>query len=196
MKTFLRGMSSSTLRIAKVISQKIPWDNYGSFIDVGCAEGALPVQIALDHRQLSCGGFDLPIVRPFFEEYVRRFQLENRVRFYEGDFFHDKELPKSDVIIMGRILHDWGLKEKKILIQKAFEALPQGGAFIAYDTILDDEREKNIDGLFRSLSMLLETNAGFEYTESEGRRWLAEVGYSKSYVEHLVGSTSMLVGIK
>jgi hypothetical protein len=162
---------------------------------VGCAKGALPVQLGLAHRHLQGFGFDLPAVRPYFDEYVRTFDLGERLRFIEGDFFKD-DLPKGDVVIMGRILHDWDLGIKKSLIKKAFRALPVGGAFIAYENILDDDRKANTEGLIMNLTMLLETNGGFEYTESEGREWLREAGFSKSKVIHLAGPVSMLVGTK
>jgi precorrin-6B methylase 2 len=196
MRVFLHGMTNSTIRVAKVIAHRFPWEKYNTFIDIGCAEGALPVQLALEHEHLKGAGFDLPILRPFFEEYVRSFRLENRLNFVEGDFFKDEELPKTDVIVMGRILHDWNLEGKKMLIRKAYNALSEGGALIAYDLILDDGRAVNEEGLLLSLSMLLETNGGFEYTESQGRGWLTDAGFSKIYFEHLMGPTSMLVGIK
>jgi hypothetical protein len=56
-------------------------------------------------------GFDLPPVRPVFEEYVAAFGLQDRVRFRNGDFFRDP-LPGADVLVMGMILHDWNLAEK------------------------------------------------------------------------------------
>ena len=41
--------------------------------------------------------------------------------------------------MMGHILHDWNLEEKKMLIRKAYEALPEGGAFIVFEAIIDDD---------------------------------------------------------
>jgi hypothetical protein len=70
------------------------------------------------HRHLTGGNFDLPVVGPIFEEYVRSFELHDRLKFHPGDFFKDP-LPQADVIIMGHILHDWNLDEKKTLIAKA-----------------------------------------------------------------------------
>ena len=57
---------------------------------------------------------------------------------------------------MGHILHDWGLEQKKLLLRKAYEALPRGGALIVYDAMIDDERRKNAFGLLMSLNMLIE----------------------------------------
>ena len=97
---------------------------------------------------------------------------------------------------MGHILHDWDLDQKRALIASAYEALPQGGAFIVYDSIIDDERRANAFGLLMSLNMLIETTGGFDYTASECQGWLRDAGFSRTRVEALVGPTSMVVGEK
>lgn len=97
---------------------------------------------------------------------------------------------------MGRILHDWSLDEKLTLLRKAHNALPDGGALIVYDSIIDDDRRANTFGLLMSLNMLIETPDGFDYTGADCRSWMADVGFRDSYVEPLVGPDSMVVGIK
>jgi hypothetical protein len=97
---------------------------------------------------------------------------------------------------MGRILHDWNLEEKKMLLGKAYEALPEGGALIVYEALIDDERRENAFGLLMSLNMLIETPAGFDYTGADCCSWMRDVGFRETYVEHLVGPDSMVVGIK
>ena len=134
-------------------------------------------------------------LEPIFGAYVARFGLGDRLSFTAGDFFADP-LPKADVLVMGHILHDWDLDEKKVLLRKAYEALPDGGALIVYEAIIDDERRDNAFGLLMSLNMLIETPGGFDYTGADCRAWMAEAGFSDSYVEHLVGPDSMVVGIK
>ena len=129
------------------------------------------------------------------EEYVATHNLTPRLSFRAGSFFTDP-LPQVDVIMMGHILHDWNLEEKKMLVRKAYESLPEGGAFIAYDSMIDDDRSKNAFGLLMSLNMLIETNGGFDYTAADCQSWLREIGFRESYAEHLVGPDSMVVGIK
>ena len=97
---------------------------------------------------------------------------------------------------MGHILHDWDLDEKRVLLQKAYDALPDGGALIVYDAIIDDERRDNAFGLLMSLNMLIETPGGFDYTGADCRGWMREAGFRETRVEHLVGPDSMVVGIK
>jgi len=195
LRSFLKGMTGVSLGAARAIAQQFPWTDYDTFIDIGAAQGALPVQIALAHQHLTGGGFDLPAVGPIFDEYVADHGLTGRLRFYPGDFFRD-ECPSADVLVMGHILHDWALAQKLELLQKCYAALPPGGALIAYDAVIDDDRRKNAFGLLMSLNMLIETPGGFDYTGAQCRQWMEEMGFRGVRVEPLTGPDSMVIGFK
>ena len=192
---FAGAMTAISAGAGQAIAAAFPWGDYKTVIDIGCAEGALPVQIALAHDHISGGGFDLPPLEPVFDAHVARFGLSDRLHFTGGDFFADS-LPEADVLVMGHILHDWGLDEKRLLLKKAYDALPDGGALIVYDAIIDDDRRSNAFGLLMSLNMLIETTGGFDYTGADCRGWMQEAGFSDTRVEHLGGPDSMVVGIK
>jgi len=195
LRGFVAAMSAISAGAALAIAQKFPWDRHHTFCDVGSAQGAVPVHVALAHRHLTGIGFDLAPVGPIFEDFVASFGLEERVRFVAGDFFADP-LPAADVLVMGHILHDWGMDDKLKLLRSAHDTLPDGGALIVYDAIIDDERRENAFGLLMSLNMLIETREGFDYTGADCRGWMAEVGFRESYVEPLVGPDSMVVAVK
>lgn len=195
LKQFLAAMTGISHGANLAIASKFPWDGYKTFADVGTAQGDLAVQVARAHTHLTGIGFDLAQVEPIFEEYALSNGVAGRLRFEPGDFFADP-LPSSDVIMMGHILHDWNLDEKKMLIGKAYEALPAGGALIVYESIIDDSRTQNAFGLLMSLNMLIETPGGFDYTGEDCRSWMTEAGFRETRVEHLVGPDSMVVGVK
>jgi hypothetical protein len=195
LKAFLQAMTGISLPTAKAIAEKFPWKRYNTAVDIGAAQGTAPVQIALAHPHLTGGGYDLPAVGPIFEAYIRSFGLSDRLRFYPGNFFTDP-LPSADVLLMGHILHDWNLDEKKQLIAKVYEALPVGGAFLVYEGLIDDGRCQNAFGLLMSLNMLIETPGGFDYTGADCSAWMRQAGFRETWVEHLAGPDSMVVGIK
>lgn len=192
---FLKAMTGLSLGAGRAIAKRFPWKRHRTFVDAGCAQGGVPVQVALAHAHLTGGGMDLPVVKPIFEAYVRQHGLDGRLRFHPGDFFNDP-LPRADVIIMGHILHDWDMGEKYLLLKKAYAALPKGGALIVHEAIIDDERRKNALGLLMSLNMLIETPGGFDFTGADCRKWMKDVGFRKTTVEPLAGPDSMVVGIK
>jgi ubiquinone/menaquinone biosynthesis C-methylase UbiE len=195
LKEFMAAMTGVSRGANVAIAEKFPWKNYKQFADIGTAQGDLAVQIALANPHLSGIGFDLPEVEPIFEEYALQNGLTQRLSFVGGDFFA-QPLPEADVLLMGHILHDWNLEEKKQLLRKAYDALPEGGALVVYESIIDDERSQNAFGLMMSLNMLIETPGGFDYTGADCTGWMQEIGFKETRVEHLVGPDSMVVGTK
>ena len=195
LKQFLAAMTGISRGANMKIARSFPWADYRTFVDVGTAQGDLAAQIALANPHLLGVGFDLMEVAPIFEEYVGKLGIANRLQFVAGDFFK-QEIPEADVVLMGHILHDWDLPTKKMLVKKAFDAVPKGGAFIVYDSIIDDDRSKNAFGLLMSLNMLIETPAGFDYTGAQCQGWMKEAGFSATRVQPLVGPDSMVIGVK
>jgi cyclopropane fatty-acyl-phospholipid synthase-like methyltransferase len=192
---FTQAMTGASMTIASTLARRFAWNGYRSLIDIGAAEGGALVQIARAHPHLNGGGFDLPVVRAVFETYVRRHGLDDRLRFYRGDFFNDA-LPSAEVLLMGHILHDWDLATKRMLLAKAHAALPPGGALIVYDQMIDDERRTNASGLLMSLNMLVATPGGFDYTGTDCISWMREAGFRDVRIEHLRGHYSMVIGTK
>jgi hypothetical protein len=195
LEQFLSAMTGLSLGIAHAMARKFPWPQYHSFVDIGVAQGALPVVLAQTHNHLTGIGADLPVVGPFFQKYVASHGLQDRLRFAALDFFREP-FPRADVVIMGHILHDWDLPTKKMLLGKAYDALPAGGALIVFEAIIDDERRRNAFGLLMSLNMLIETPGGFDYTGADCATWMREAGFKQTRVEHLSGPDSMVVGVK
>jgi hypothetical protein len=195
LKEFLAAMTGISRGANMAIARKFPWKEYRTFVDVGTAQGDLAAQIALANPHLRGFGFDLPEVAPVFEDYMAGLGLADRVTFAPGSFF-DQDVPTADVVLMGHILHDWDLQTKKMLVKKAFDAVPAGGALIVYESIIDDDRSSNAFGLMMSLNMLIETPGGFDYTGAACSEWMKEAGFSSTRVEPLVGPDSMVVGIK
>lgn len=195
LKGFLQAMTALSHRANVAIATRFPWAQYKSAVDAGTAQGDLIAQVAAANPHLVGIGFDLPEVAPLFREHIAASGVASRVEFCPGDFFNDP-LPRADVTMMGHILHDWNLEEKKMLIRKAYDAIPEGGAFIAYDTMIDDDRSRGIFGLLVSLNMLIETPGGFDYTAADCAGWMKEAGFREIRTEQLEGPDSMVVGIK
>jgi O-methyltransferase domain/Dimerisation domain len=192
---FLKGMTGVSRPIARQLAARVDWSRSKSVIDIGTAEGVVPITIAQSHPNLVGGGFDLPPVRPVFEGHVRAEGLSDRLRFYPGDFFKDP-LPTADVLVMGHILHDWDVATKAQLLAKAHAALPKGGVLIVYDMMIDDDRRTNATGLLMSLNMLIETRGGFDYTGADCAGWMREAGFAAVRIERLEGPYSMAVATK
>jgi hypothetical protein len=195
LETLVKGMTGGTLPVAKALAAKFNWQNYKTIIDVGTAQGCLPVQIANAHPHIGGGGFDLPPVAPHFGNYIREHDLSHRLRFYAGDFLQDP-LPSADVLVFGRVLHNWDIATKRMLLKKAYDALPAGGALIVYERLIDDKRRVNAAALLASVNMVIMTAGGFDFTGADCIGWMREAGFRDMRVELLTSEYSMVVGTK
>jgi hypothetical protein len=192
---FLNGMTGGSLMPARALAASFPWRDYASVIDVGAAQGGTLVEIARAHPHLLGTGFDMPQVEPQFTGYVRRHGLSERLRFQAGDFLVD-ELPPADVLIMGRILHNWDLATRKMLLTKASRALLRQGALIVFDSLIDEARRENTKALLASLNMLIETAGGFEYTATECVSWMRQCGFSETRTVPLAGGQMAVIATR
>jgi hypothetical protein len=177
------------------LAKRFPWQSYRTVIDVGTAQGSVPVEIATAHPHLIGGGFDLPNLRPAFDTYVAKYGLDDRLQFYPGNFLDDP-LPNANVLIMGRVLHDWDLSTRKMLLAKAFEALSDAGVLIIQETFIDEGRRDRAHSLLSSLNMLLQTDEGAEFSENECIVWMRETGFEELQVLPLDGKQMAVVGKK
>jgi hypothetical protein len=192
---FANTMTARTRPVAQALATGFPWAKHGTLIDIGGAQGCLPVEIALVHANISGGVFDLPPMAPLFDRFVQDHALSQRLRFYAGDFFKDR-LPPADVFVLGRVLHNWDLATKMMLLKKAHETLSPGGALIVYERLIDDERRINADALLSSLQMLLASPGGFDFTGADCIGWMRDAGFQHVRAEPLTTDQSMVVGIK
>jgi hypothetical protein len=195
LKQFAAAMTAGTAAVARALAAGFRWSDYQSVIDIGCAEGCLPVQLALSHPHMTCGGFDLPPLEPAFKAYVASHGVADRLTFYPGDFLRG-DLPPADVLVFGRVLHNWDLAAKRMLLSKAHAALPERGCLIVYERFIDDQRRANATALLSSLNMLVMTPGGFDFTAADCRLWLLEAGFTGIRIEGLTPDQSMIVAMK
>jgi hypothetical protein len=195
LREFINAMSGIQMGNFMTFAQKFDFSKYKTLVDVGGSAGLLSLMVAKHQPHMSCTTFDLPPVEPIAKETIQHFQLTDRVKTQSGDFFADA-FPKADIVTMGNILHDWDEEKKIMLMKKAYEALPAGGAFIAIEGIIDDERKKNAFGLMMSLNMLIETGTGFDYTFADFNRWAKTTGFKSSSLLPLAGPSSAAIAYK
>jgi len=195
LKQFIDAMSGISIGNFMALSRKFDFSPYSTLCDIGGAAGVLSVEVARQNPNMSCTSADLPAVEPIAKEYIAAKGMNGRISTVNIDFFKD-EFPKADVITMGMILHDWDLANKKMLIRKAYNALPEGGAFIAIEALIDDDRRKNAFGLLMSLNMLIEFGVAFDFTGADFEKWTREAGFRRVEVIPLAGPHSAAVAYK
>lgn len=195
LEQFVNAMSGISAGNFAALAEAFDFSRYTTLVDIGGAAGVLSSAVAARHPHMACTSCDLPVVQPIADRAIAARGLSGRVKTGVVDFFAD-EFPKADVITMGMILHDWNLANKKMLIAKAFRALPEGGAFIAVENIIDDARRQNAFGLLMSLNMLIEFGEAFDFTGAQFTEWCLEAGFKRTEIIPLAGPASAAIAYK
>ena len=195
LEQFLEAMIGIQSGAFQAFAQKFNFTPYKTLCDVGGATGILSILTALSNPHLSCTTFDLPAVKRVARKWVDKFNLSDRIKIKNGDFFKDP-LPNADIITMGNILHDWGYDDKLRLARAAYNALPEGGAFVVIESIIDDNRSQNVFGLLMSLNMLIETREGYDFTFRDFKQLCQKAGFRSFELLHLTGPTSAAIAYK
>ncbi len=195
LKVFVHGMTGIQMGAFIAFAEKFDFSAYKTLTDAGGSAGMLSLMVAKHQAHMNCVTFDLPQIEFIAKETIEKFQLTDRVKTASGDFFNDS-IPPADIVVMGNILHDWDEKSKIALMKNAYNALPEGGAFVAIENIIDDERRQNVFGMMMSLNMLIETGTGFDYTFSDFNQWARMTGFKSTTLLPLAGPTSAAIAYK
>lgn len=195
LEQFMGAMAGISAGNFHALAETFDFSKYNTVCDVGGATGQLSMILAARHPHLRCISYDLPPVAPIAAKAITAAGLSDRVSVASGDFFAEP-LPQADVITMGLILHDWNLEGKQHLIGAAYDALPEGGAFIVVENLIDDARRENAFGLMMSLNMLIEFGDAFDYTGADFAGWCKEAGFRDVEIVPLTGPASAGIAYK
>ena len=195
LEQFMDAMSGISAGNFQAFAEKFDFSRYRTLCDIGGATGQLSSIVARKHSHMTCISADLPEATRIAERKIAAAGLSDRVSARPLDFFADP-LPKADVITMGMILHDWNLEKKHLLIRKAYDALPEGGAFVVIENLIDDARRENAFGLMMSLNMLIEFGDAFDFSGADFIGWCREAGFTRFEVIALGGPASAGVAYK
>lgn len=195
LEQFISAMSGISRGNFQAFTQKFDFSKYATLCDVGGASGLLSILVAHQHPHMQCITFDLPPVETIAKKSIEQEGLTERIQVISGDFLTDP-LPPADVIVMGMILHDWNLEHKKHLIHLAYQALPENGALVAIENLIDDARRENTFGLLMSLNMLIEFGDAFDFTGADFWCWCQQAGFKSYEVLPLAGPCSAAIAYK
>jgi len=177
-ESFLMGMFNLASQLAPRIAQSLDLSGCERLLDLGGGPGTYAIHFCLAHPELSAVVYDLPTTRSFAEGTIARFNLSDRIAFTAGDYGVDPVPSGFDAAWLSHILHADGPAACAVLLAKAVAALSPGGRLIVQEFILNDAKDgPQFPALF-SLNMLLGTEAGQSYSESELIAMLRDAGLS------------------
>lgn len=195
LREFIEAMSGIQMGNFMMLAKKFDFSKYKTMADIGGADGFLSCMVAGQHPSVSFITYDLPPVAPVAKKKIEKFNLNDRIKVESGDFLKDA-IPSAEIITMGNILHGLNEDTKQELMKKVYDALPQNGAFMTIENIIDNERKENTFGLLMSLNMLIENGDAFDYTMNDFERWASTAGFARTESLPLAGPTSAAIAYK
>lgn len=195
LREFIEAMAGFQTGNFTKLADTFDFSKFDSMLDVGGADGWLSIQVCLRHKNIRCTTFDLPPVEPLAARKIAAFGLSDRIQTARGDLLNDP-FPAARLITMGNILHGFDEPTKQTVVRKVYDTLPAGGAFMAIENIIDNDRRQNTLGLLMSLNMLIENGNAFDYTVGDFEGWANAAGFRRVEVIPLTGGTSAAVAYK
>jgi O-methyltransferase/methyltransferase family protein len=193
---FMDAMSGFQSGNFMALVKAFDFSRFKTIVDLGGADGFLCCTIAQHYPGVTCATYDLPPVKPLAEERIQRAKLQDRVTAGTIDLDKAETFPSADVMVMGNILHGYDEPSKLRTIQRAYNAVQDGGVFIAIENVIDNERRTNTLGMLMSLNMLIENGDGFDYTREDFETWTRAAGFRKTEVIPLAGPASAAIAYR
>jgi SAM-dependent methyltransferase len=175
-ENFLMGMYNMAMSVAPKLVPEIDLSEKRRFLDLGGGPGTYAIHFCLYNQKLKATVYDLSTTRPFAEKTIAGFGLSHRIDFQDGDYTKMGIEGKFDVVWLSHILHGESPETCRDIIQKAVAALEPGGMIIVHEFILNDSMDGPLFPALFSLNMLLVTDAGRSYSESQIGEMLSQAG--------------------
>lgn len=195
LREFIDAMAGFQAGNFAALVEAFDFGRFRTMLDVGGADGSLSIQVCLRHPNIACTTLDLPPVEPLAKQKIAACGLSGRIQTLGGDLLKDP-FPAAQLITMGNILHGFDEATKQAIVHKVCESLPPGGAFMAIENVIDNDRRQNTFGLLMSLNMLVENGDAFDYTADDFARWAKTAGFTRTEIIPLAGPTSAAVAYK
>ncbi|KAL2081336.1 hypothetical protein ACEWY4_023189 [Coilia grayii] len=175
---FMNAMHSIAKVTAKDLATAFDLSMFKTVCDVGGCTGAMAYEFTQVYPNMSITVFDLPQVITMNSRFQAK-EPNDRVTFVAGDFFKDP-LPKAELYILARILHDWSLEKVHQLLDKLSKECSPGSGVLVCEILLGEDRRGPSRAFLQSLSM----TEGAQRSASQYTLLLGQHGFTQTHVKH------------
>ena len=192
---FIAGMQRNAKDRAPLVVKALGTAGVRRILDLGGGSGAYSIAFAKACPEVLCDILDIPEVVPLTAEYVNRAGLSAQIRLRPGDMLCDDFGSGYDIIMLNAICHMFSEEQNQDLFRRARQALAPNGRLVVQDFILNPDKTGPQHAALFSLNMLVSTESGASYSESEYRGWMNAAGFTEVCRINLPGPSSLIVGL-
>lgn len=194
LRPFIAAMHWRSAQTAPEVVGALDLAEVSRVIDVGGGSGAYAMAFARARAGISAVVFDLPNVVPLTRAYIREQSLSAQVEVVAGDYLRDSLGEGFDLALLSMVIHSHSPGENGALLAKVARALAPGGQVVIQDFLMAEDRSGPLQPALFALNMLVGTERGDTYTETEVRGWLGEAGFTSVTRTDTTFGSSLLVG--
>jgi len=194
--SFIAAMHMRAKKQAPVIISQLDLNGVSKVLDVGGGPGTFSFAFIDAKEGLKATVFDLPNVVPLTHKYIEQDGYKGKVDTLVGDYLENDIGSGYDLTFLSAVIHSNSPDDIKLLFSKCYESLNKNGQIVVLDYIMNDDRTKPEMGAMFALNMLVNTDGGDTYTETEVKTWLEEAGFSSIKKVSTEFGTDLMIGRK
>jgi len=196
LRPFIALMHWRARRSAPAVIGQLDLTGVSRVLDVGGGSGAFAMAFVRARSGIYAVVFDLPTVIPLTRNYIQVEGFAAEIDSVAGDYLED-DLPGGfDLVFLSAVVHSNNADENEVLIRKSAGALNRGGRVVVQDWLMSEDRTHPMMGALFAINMLVGTDAGDTFAESEIRDWMARAGLGSFERKDIPGGGGLLIGRK
>jgi len=196
LSAFIAAMHERAHKHGNEIVSMLDLSDVSCVLDVGGGSGAYSMALVRAQEGIKATVFDLPNIIPITKRYVEKEGFSDKIYTVAGDYNIDSLGTGFDLVFLSAVVHSNSPQDNKNLIGKCAEALNPQGQVVVLDFIMDENRVSPFFGALFALNMLVATESGDTYTESEVRFWMNDAGLSNIVRKETDFNTTIIIGRK
>ncbi|HDN65044.1 MAG TPA: methyltransferase domain-containing protein [Methanosarcinales archaeon] len=192
------SMRGSLHRTTKEVSTLPEFKRARTLLDLGGGHGLYAIAFAEMNPELDATVFDLPPVTEVTREFIKRYDMNERVNVAGGDFALDDIGHGYDIVFASDVFY----RKPDVLfsiLKKIHDALNDGGSIMLKHWILNDDRTAPPTSVLFDLMLSLRGDWHHIYTEDEYTELLRDAGFSNVRLLDISSQTSpsaLIIGNK
>jgi ubiquinone/menaquinone biosynthesis C-methylase UbiE len=198
-EAFIDSVHWRSALLANDIVKMINLKDVNKVLDLGGGVGDYAIEFVNAKPEIEATIFTYENCAPFatdYLNYIKNREVAQKITVTTGDILRDDFGKGYDLVFLSFVLQNFNIWDNIKLAKKVFESLNPGGRIVIQDLLIEDERTSPEFNALYSLELLVNTDGGDTYTNSDIWLILKEAWFSKIDSVSTDFGTSLVFGKK
>jgi (2Fe-2S) ferredoxin/SAM-dependent methyltransferase len=194
-ENFIAAMQRNAKDRAPQVLKAVGTTGVRRILDLGGGSGIYSITFSKASPEIHCEIVDLPEVVPLTAGYIERAGVSSQVTIRAGDMLENDLGSGFDLVLLNAICHMFSPEQNQRLFRRACQALAPGGRLVVQDFLLNRDKTGPLNAALFSLNMLVGTDSGACYSDSEYTSWMITSGFKEAQRIRLAGPSDLIIGL-